>query len=142
MDPLKFLQENPTPSETPFPDAEFQSRIAKVRGLMADAGIEVLLVTHLPNLYYLTGYNTIIPNRYACLVLPIEGSPTIHIADVELGAVFATGWVRDVELYHYYDAARAMDLLAGILKDKGLDSKAIGVETGVSGLHVKPAIDV
>ena len=136
MDPLKFLQENPTPSETPFPEAEFQGRIAKVRSLMADAGIEVLLVTHLPNLYYLTGYNTIIPNRYACLILPIEGSPTIHIADVELGAVFATGWIRDVELYHYYDAARAMDLLGGILKDKGLDSKAIGVETGVSGLHV------
>ena len=136
MDPLKFLQENPTPSETPFPEAEFQGRIAKVRSLMADAGIEALLVTHLPNLYYLTGYNTIIPNRYACLILPIEGSPTIHIADVELGAVFATGWIRDVELYHYYDAARAMDLLGGILKDKGLDSKAIGVETGVSGLHV------
>ena len=50
--------------------------------------------------------------------------------------MFATGWIRDVELYHYYDAARAMDLLGGILKDKGLDSKAIGVETGVSGLHV------
>ena len=136
MDPLKFLQENPTPSETPFEEAEFQSRIAKVRGLMGDAGIEVLLVTHLPNLYYLTGYNTIIPNRYACLVLPIEGSPMIHIADVELGAVFATGWIRDVELYHYYDAAQAMDLLAGILRDRGLDSKAIGTETGVSGIYV------
>ena len=49
MDPLKFLQENPTPSETPFPEAEFQARIAKVRALMADAGIEALLVTHLPN---------------------------------------------------------------------------------------------
>ena len=136
MDPLKFLQENPTPSELPFPEEEFQGRITKVRKLMGEAGIDVLLVTHLPNLYYLTGYNTIIPNRYACLALPMESDPTIHIADVELGAVYATGWVRDVELYHYYDAARAMDLLAGIVEGRGWESKAIGVETGVSGLHV------
>lgn len=136
MDPLKFLQENPTPSELAFPEAEFRGRVAKVRGMMAKAGIEVLLVTHLPNLYYLAGYHTIIPNRYACLILPIEGEPFIHIADVELGAVFATGWVRDVNLYHYYDAARAMDLLAGLLKKNALGTKVIGVETGVSGLYV------
>ena len=91
MDPLKFLEENPTPSELPFPEEEFQGRIAKVRKLMGDGGIDVLLVTHLPNLYYLTGYNTIIPNRYACLVLPMDGDPAIHIADVELGAVFCDG---------------------------------------------------
>ena len=102
MDPLKFLHENPTPSELPFIEEEFQGRIAKMRKLMGEAGLEALQVTHLPNLYYLTGYNTIIPNRYACLVLPIEGEPTIHIADVELGAVFATGWVRDVELYQTF----------------------------------------
>ena len=36
MDPLKFLQENPTPSELPFPEEEFQGRIAKVRKLMGD----------------------------------------------------------------------------------------------------------
>ncbi|MFQ5872410.1 MAG: M24 family metallopeptidase [Dehalococcoidia bacterium] len=136
MDPLKYLMENPTPSEMAFPESEYRERVAKVRKGMEQVGIEVLLVTHLPNLYYLAGYHTIIPNRYGCLILPLEGEPSIHIADVELGAVFAMGWVRDVEIYHYYDAAKAMDLLVGMLKERGHETRQIGVETGISGLHV------
>lgn len=136
MDPLKYLRENPPPSEMAFPESEYRERISKVRSEMERADIDVLLVTHLPNLYYLAGYHTIIPNRYACLILPSSGEPSIHIADVELGAVFATGWVRDVEIYHYYDASRAMDLLADMLRERGYESSRIGAETGISGLYV------
>ena len=136
MDPLKYLTENPTPQEMAFPESEYRERVAGVRGEMEKSGIEVLLVTHLPNLYYLAGYQTIIPNRFACLILPLQGEPTIFIADVELGAVFATGWVRDVELFHYYDAPRAMDLLVGALRERGHEAGVIGVETGISGLLV------
>ncbi|MCH9036518.1 MAG: aminopeptidase P family N-terminal domain-containing protein, partial [Chloroflexi bacterium] len=60
MDPLKYLTENPTPQEMAFPESEYRERVAKVRGEMEKSGIEVLLVTHLPNLYYLAGYQTII----------------------------------------------------------------------------------
>src|SRR5574338_1708159 len=33
-----------------------EKRLTRVRQLMTDAGLERLLITHLPNIYYLTGF--------------------------------------------------------------------------------------
>jgi Xaa-Pro aminopeptidase len=135
MDDIQHLLENPIPSELPFPESEYHARIANVRRGMERAGIELLLVTNLPNLYYLTGYNTIIPNRYASLILPLEGRPTMHVGHVELAAVFASGWIRDVKTYKFFEANRAIELLVELLGARGHDTKRIGVETNIQGLH-------
>ncbi|MBT6913763.1 MAG: ectoine hydrolase DoeA, partial [Rhodospirillaceae bacterium] len=45
------------PPDLPFSITEFDDRIVKARVAMADAGIELLLVTDPSNMAWLTGYD-------------------------------------------------------------------------------------
>jgi Xaa-Pro aminopeptidase len=49
----------PSVLSTPFTDAEYPARLAKVREAMAAAGLDVLYVTSPPNILYLSGYDAI-----------------------------------------------------------------------------------
>ncbi|MBM3542371.1 MAG: aminopeptidase P family protein, partial [Alphaproteobacteria bacterium] len=41
-----------------FPMAEYERRLAELRGRMAERGVDAMLVTTPENLHYLTGYET------------------------------------------------------------------------------------
>ena len=47
-------------------------RLARTRAAMASAGIDVLLVHSLPDICYLTGFQTPLSDWYSCLVLPLR----------------------------------------------------------------------
>ena len=73
MDPetyLQMLSATSISSEMAFPKAEFLERVAKIRMGMDEEGLDALLVTFPPNLYYVSGYYTFGTSNYACLVLP------------------------------------------------------------------------
>jgi Xaa-Pro aminopeptidase len=59
----------------------------------------------------------------------------MHVGHVELAAVFASGWIRDVETYKFFDAGRAIDLLVEMLIARAHDRRRLGVETHIQGLH-------
>ena len=47
------------PHDLPFPVEEYRSRVSRVQAEMAKRGIDVLMINHLENIYYLSGYRTI-----------------------------------------------------------------------------------
>ncbi len=133
---MKELTKTPIPKEMAFSVAEYQERIARVRAEMETAGFDLLLVTFLPNLCYLAGYNTYAVARHACLLLPLKGSLKIQVASMEIPAILLTGWVEDIETYDWNQTASVPDQLAALVKSTALEKKRIGLELKRTSLSV------
>ena len=70
-----------------FPRTEYAHRIAKTRAAMDEPGLGLLLVHSLPDICYLTGFQTPLSDWYHCLILPREGAPVLQVCDPELAAM-------------------------------------------------------
>ncbi len=87
--------------ERGFPDSEFEARAAGAQALMADLGLDVLLVCTEPEVRYLTGFHTPFwqsPTRPWFVVLPAEGRPVAVIPSIGASAMNAT-WVNDIRTW-------------------------------------------
>jgi Xaa-Pro aminopeptidase len=134
---MKRVQELMTghvPREVAFPQSEYQSRIAKVHKAMESRDLDALLVTHTPNLCYLTGYQSPLANWYTCLVLPRQGEPSVHLVDIELANLLVHGWRnRNIVTFRWFQSVEAPRQLAKIVKEHGLAEKRIGLEMRLGG---------
>ena len=116
--------------EIAFSEEEYASRLSKVRESMAEAGLDVLLVTYINNACYLTGYQTPLANWYVCVAVPMEGDMVAHVLDLELTNLYLHGWPAGAPAYvlEWWNEEQAADELAGILKTHGWADKRIGLE--------------
>jgi Xaa-Pro dipeptidase len=134
---LAELRSRPIPKEMAFPEAEFRGRVAKVRRYMAERGLDALLVTEVPNVCYMSGFETFVPNNFACLILPGEGEPTLQVAEFEIPGALLNSWVQDVRATRFNDADATAKEFAGILQQHKLDGRRIGLETRLNGFTIE-----
>ncbi len=127
---LEKLLSEPTPREWSFPKEEYDRRIARVRAEMEKAEADVLLVHSAVDLCYLTGYQTLWPDAYACFVLPLAGAPFMQVAAVEASCAVLHGDIEDLVLYDWVGSASAPRQLADVLRDRGYGAKRIAVQMG------------
>lgn len=120
------------PQEPAFPVEEYHTRLAAVRDGMRERDIEVLLVQHPSNVLYMTGYQTFSPNFGECVVVPLEGDPTLLALSPELGGALVHTWLDDRRGYPP-DRSRER-YVADTLHEKKLDGAKVGVEKGSHGL--------
>jgi Xaa-Pro dipeptidase len=85
--------------EETFDAAEFAARRAKVRALMAERGLDTLLLHSPSNIYYLSGHYTLNLWDYQCLIMPAEGRPVMVLWHFEEGRFAATAVDTDVEFF-------------------------------------------
>ena len=121
------------PKELAFDAAEYVARLARVRQAMAAAGIEVLLLHGLPNICWLTGFQTPLADWYHCLVVPARGELLLQCCDTELAQQNSRLTRIAVVLWERMDEAG--DQLAGQLRDLGAGGRRIGVELRRPGLN-------
>ena len=121
------LTREPLVPELAFPREEYERRIGAVRAGMRDRGIDVLLVSNTSNWAYLTGYDTTMPSCYGVGILPAEGEPAVHTAELEVPCVLYNSIVTDVVVYDWYDARTTAEQLADALLERGYDGRTIGV---------------
>jgi Xaa-Pro dipeptidase len=133
---LAALTSRPIPKEMAFPQAEYDRRIAGVRALMAEQQLDALLVTEVPNVCYLSGFETFVPSNFACLVLGADGDPTLQVSEFEIPGALLSGWVKDVCPTRFNDADAVVRQITGVLQDRRLDCKRIGLETRLPGLNI------
>jgi len=133
---LKELTSRPIPKETGFPEAEYRRRVAAVRRFMAERDLDALLVTFVPNVCYMTGYQAFAADLFACMVLPAEGEPTLQVTEFEIPGALLSGWVQDIRAIKFTAPDSLTRELAAVLVDRGLDGKRIGIETKRHGLSV------
>lgn len=127
---LDVLFDGSIPRERSFPPEEYAARIARVRNEMSVQDIDVLLVHSAVDLCYLTGYQTLWPDAYACLILPIEKYPFMQVGEIEASCAALHGDITDFELLDWVGADAAPRQLADMLASRGFARSRIGVQSG------------
>ncbi len=87
--------------ERGFPESEFMARAARAQAMMAERGLDALLVCTEPEVRYLTGFHTPFwqsPTRPWFVILPAEGRPVAVIPGIGASAM-ATTWVTDIRTW-------------------------------------------
>ena len=129
MDRTEFAN---IPAEMAFPRTEYAHRIAKTRAAMDEPGLDLLLVHSLPDICYLTGFQTPLSDWYHCLILPREGTPVLQVCDPELAAMHSYIDTLLPVSWENMDAAPAQ--LADQLLSIGAERYRIGVQRRRPGL--------
>jgi Xaa-Pro aminopeptidase len=85
--------------EPPFALTEYLHRVDKVRAIMEERGLDVLLLVNPVSTNYLTGYQTYSVASYQCLVVPLDGVLSILVWELELPGVFLSSWIENGACY-------------------------------------------
>jgi len=119
----------------PFETSEYLARIAHTKCRMSDGGIDVLLVSDPANMNYLTGYNAW--SFYTPQVVIIADAlpePLCVLRAMDANGARVTTFLNDDSIIGYPDhhvqssERHPMDFVAGVLKQRALDDKRIGLE--------------
>ena len=117
-----------TGMERPFSDAEYRGRARRVRDEMARRGVDVLLVLSPPNLYYLTGFESIwYPPRAPVGALLAAGDERLVFVDYDRHRTL----VEQVALYDdavFYDYSTAVADVCAAVRSRGWSDATIAVE--------------
>ena len=122
-----------TVENTAFTQAEFDTRLAKARARMSEAGIETLIVTDPSNMHWLTGYDGWSFYVHQAVVLTREGEPLIWVRTQDMAAAYITSWISPENVITYPEEHvqnpphHPYDTLCSHLQERGLD-RAVGVE--------------
>jgi Xaa-Pro aminopeptidase len=112
----------------PFGVEEYRGRAHRVRARMRERGVDVLLVTSPPNLYYLTGFESIwYPPRAPVAVVVTAADDRLVFLDYERHETLVreTAHYDDAVFYRYEDV---LDTIAGTFRERGWLGGTIGLE--------------
>ena len=123
-----------------FPPGEYQQRIDNTRARMSERGLDVLLSTNPANMGYLTGYDGWSFYVHQLTVLSQDAAQPLWVGrGMDANAAKATTYLDHDNIFGYPDdyvqseARHPMTYVADLLKSKGWDRGAIGVEGGCAG---------
>ena len=124
-----------------FADTEYQSHTRRAQAMMADRGIDGLLLTTEPEVRYFTGYLTRFwesPARPWFLIVPATSDPVAVIPTI--GAeLMGRSWITDIRTWRSPDYDDdGVGLLAATIKELGIKTLAtpMGLET-----HLRMPLD-
>lgn len=116
----------------PFSSEEYNRRLGKVRSIMEEKGIELLMLRDPANVNYLTGYNTIGFSNYGILFVTNEGDLTMLVRYLEKQVAFVTSLIKDIKTWD--DHENPYEVTKKIITEKGWINKKIGFEK--SNIHI------
>ena len=109
-----------------FPLTEYTERIGRVREAMSSHSLDGLLVHSLPEICYLTGFQTALIRAYACLVVPAQGECALVIERDEQYNAHESSWVN--ELFTYPRWKDPVDTTLDAISSLGLSGCRIGLD--------------
>ena len=113
--------------ECPFPEQEYEERLACVRDRMAQEDFGALLLTDPSDIFYLTGYSTFEVSVHVALVVTQENI-LLQVPSIEMGPAMVTTRVARVSGYRWEGIGEVLEPLVQVLND--------GVETvGIDAWH-------
>src|SRR5512143_967697 len=112
--------------ELPFSVDEFKSRVASVQVEMASRTIDVMMINHLENIYYLSAYRTIGYYSFMAFFVPAAGAPFHLTRLIEKSALQGSTWIENNEFYP--DTETYIDAAVRVIKAYGWESKRIGID--------------
>ncbi len=105
------------------------AKLERVRRLMADRGLDALVVRAPDNVLYLTNFWGM--KGYDAVVFPVQGEPTLICLEPSRADAERTAWTADIRCFAGYDerdprppSLRALDVAADLAREHG----AVGIE--------------
>jgi Xaa-Pro aminopeptidase len=112
-------------------------KLARVRGLMGEEGLDALVVRAPDNVLYLTNYWGM--KGYEAAVFPREGEPTLVCLEASAEDAARTAWTEDVRFIQGYAAddprppvARTIELAQAVARDHGTVGLELSLGTQAS----------
>ena len=115
--------------ELAFSTSEYHRRLGHATTRMRGADLNVLLLTHLPTICYLTGYQFTNCDYTGYLLLNENGGAAMVVPGTEVGAVLLHGWVRDVRDFPSWLPLDAVPIITEIVADWNAAQSQIGIES-------------
>lgn len=117
---------------------DFDGRLARVRRLMDERGLDCMLVHLWPNQYYISGFYHHLPWYPLCIDNTTE-LPLIIFRDADKPPIFVTGflvynavregtWLEDVRAFDLESKLGPFEYLAQVLAERGVAEGVIGLE--------------
>lgn len=141
MNLMQALEQSPLPRELAFPEAEYRERVRKAQKLMAEQGIDILLISSTPNLGYLTGYDSTMSCGYTIGILGQTGEVELHCSELEAPCALLFSTIKKIDVFYWYEAQDTATQLGKILADRGANGKRIGLEMGNAETFASGAFD-
>jgi Xaa-Pro aminopeptidase len=122
-----------------FSDAELAGRLQALREAMRDAGLDAVILTSYPAIYYVTGVPLHQFGRPAAAVIPTTGDPALIVSIIELDHVRAQTPIGEILTYTDHNPepsyvhprpprASLIHHLGRLLDGRRLDRGSIGLE--------------
>ncbi|MGF1629940.1 MAG: M24 family metallopeptidase [Kiloniellaceae bacterium] len=130
-----------------FSDAELAGRRARTCQLLAEAGLDGLLMFRQESMYYLTGYDTFGYCFFQCLYLGADGRLMLLTRSADLRQAEQTSTVKDIRIWVDGPEADPAVELREILREFGCAGRHLGVEyeayglTAANGKRLEAALD-
>lgn len=117
-----------------FTEAELADRRARTCALMADRGLDGLLVFRQESMFWLTGYDTFGYVYFQCLYLGADGRMTLFTRAPDLRQARHTSVIEDIRVWVDKEGATPGDQLCDILDGHGCGGRKLGIEWEAYGL--------
>ena len=118
----------------PFSTDEFEARQARLRGVLADLGLDGLLLFRQESMYYLTGYETFGFCFFQCLVFRADGRLCLLTRSADLRQAQLTSTIGDIRVWVDGVPGGPAPQLRDLLDELGLRGARLGAEFESYGL--------
>ena len=120
-----------------FDGAELAERRKRACALMAEDGLDALLMFRQESMFYLTGYDTFGYVFFQCLVLTADGRTVLLTRAPDLRQAQNTSDIPDIRIWMDAPDASPAAALREILRELGCQGKRLGVEYEAYGLTAR-----
>ena len=117
-----------------FDREEFDGRRRRVLAAMAAQGLDALLLFKQESMYWLCGYDSFGYCFFQCLVLRADGDLVLTTRSPDLRQAQHTSILDDIRVWVDREGSDPALELRGLLADKGLAGRRLGVEYASHGL--------
>jgi len=118
-----------------FERSEYQQRIKKTKEAMSERGVDVLVVSQPANMNYLTGYDGWSFYVHQCVLVALDQDEPMWLGrGMDGNGARLTTYLAEENIRQYADdyvqslVKHPMHFVADVIKEKGWDKKAVGVE--------------
>jgi Xaa-Pro dipeptidase len=118
------------PQDLAFPEDEYEERCRRLREVMRESGLDVMLVHQPPSVFYFSGNENLHVYDNECVIVPREGEVSLLVPQADLSRARLTSWVRRIETFP--PGGEPAKILAGMVADQGWARARIGVEKRVA----------
>ena len=109
-----------------FQKSEYFERLDRLRAVMAERGVDIVIADEAEMLHYFTGF-AISENLYRAAIIPIKGPPTMVVRRLDEQPFLRAAWFDQRRVFE--DVDDPVRIVAEVIKDLGSDNVGLDMNS-------------